>query len=141
MVLPARVVPQENGSAISDRDQHVHGTVVVEVPHGQAAAGDRPGKDRTALVAHILEAIASVAEQQHGFLILHALYHPGHIPFGVAVGENDVRVAVVVIIEELYAHAAEIEGVGGDPETRGDVAENAPSFLVIEREHLVIHGG
>ena len=69
--------------------------------------------------------------------VAHTLLHSLDFVFNVAVGDEDVGPAVVVVIEEEAAEAERHQGVAADLGLWGFVDEEAVALVVVERDHLV----
>ncbi len=91
--------------------------------------------------AHVLEPAALVVEQEQRLLVGHlrrvVLDHVVRVP----VGEHQVEVAVVVVVEELQAPPAEQPRGLRDAVGVGHVLERLVAAVLVEREHLLIDVG
>ncbi len=116
----------------------VESAVVVDVGVGGAAADARRVERLAKRIGHFLKIpFAKVAEhvRRHGVFDvgLHAL----DVAVDVAVGDEDVRPAVEIVVEEKTAEAEREQGSATDIGARGFVDEEAFAFVVIERNHLI----
>src|SRR5579871_983813 len=69
--------------------------------------------------------------------VAHALLYTFAFVFDVAVGDEDVGPAVVVVVEEEAGEAESDQGVASDFGLRSLVDEQAVALVVVEGDHLV----
>ena len=89
----------------------------------------------------MLEPRAVVVEEQQRLLVLHHLAVLADHVVGVTVGEEQIDVPVVVVVEELQAPAAEKPRRLRDAVGRGDVREELAAVVLVKREHLLVDVG
>ena len=95
------VVQQERPVAHRGHDD-VHAAVVVVIRHGAAAGTDLGGEIRAALGRRVCECAVTAIFQKQTF--------PADEVMRVAVGDEDVKLATVVKVEEATAPADELRG-------------------------------
>ena len=139
-VVPvAAVVPEQPRRAVVVRDQHVEVAVAVVVGVGGAAR--RPGppgtRGRASRSTCSNLPLPAVAEHQRRLLVLHLRLHPPDLLLDVAVGREDVEVAVEVVVEEEDAERQRQQARAADGGRRRLVDEQLRALVVVEREHLV----
>ncbi len=66
-----------------------------------------------------------------------ALLHRFDLVFDVAVGDEDILPAVVIVVEEKAAEAERQQRRAADFRARSFIHKKAVAFVVVEREHLV----
>src|SRR5438309_8567579 len=71
----------------------------------------------------------------------HGVFHVGlnalNVGIDVSIGNKNVGPAIEIVVEEETAEAESEQGSAADFRARGFVDEEAFSFVVIERKHLV----
>ena len=82
-----------------------------------------------------------MVEQHQRFFVVHLLRVVLDHVVGVAVGQEQIDQAVVVVIEELQAPAAQQPGGLRHAVRRRDVGEELVAVVLVEREHLLIDVG
>ena len=76
---------------------------------------------------HVLELLcAEVAEQQRRLLVLDLRLHAADLLLDMAVGREDVRVAVEVVIEEEHAECQDQQALAPYASTSGASSTNSP---------------
>src|SRR5262245_5261857 len=104
--VPALVAQQDRRVAVVD-DQYVKVAVVIDVADRQTAGGEVAFEDLARLGADVLVFAVDVLEHQQRLFVFHLRrLYLDHV-VGVAVGQDQVGVAVVVVIEELQSPAAQ----------------------------------
>ena len=142
MVLSADVVAQEKRGVVIHGNQDINCAVVVEISDGEATSGKRFREDGTALGADVGPGFAGVVKQQEWLAVADLVMGEFFNQIvRVAIGEEKIEVAVVVIVEELEAPAAHQAGGGADTGGEGLVVEGLVVIVLIERIHLVVDVG
>ena len=141
MALAGVVLQQHRRGAVV-ADEHVHTAVVVVVADGQPARRKGLRKHRPRRRTDVLQlALTVVLEHQQRLLVFHLLAVLLDHVVGVAVGEEQIHVAVVVEVEELQAPARQQARRLRDAVRGGDVGEELVAVVAVEREHLLVDVG
>src|SRR5450756_58836 len=132
-----RQIQQRRAAGVGDDDVQV--PIVVEIGHGGAAAHVLDAKRRSALGRNVLEpAAADVLVQKVALLIAELRVVEFHVVGDVAVGAEDVEVAVVVVVEQLGAERqrqkARLQSGFECHVLEGQLAEVAVERVVLSRK-------
>ena len=141
MIVPSRQVPQKNRRAVILCDQQIHRAIIIEVSDRQAASREWLRKSCAALLADVLKSLARVAKQQHRLPELHAFDSLFDRIIRMAVTEQQVKIAVIVVIKKFQTPAAHQPRSHPDPIGIGNVAEHFVLIVVVERVHFLIDIG
>src|SRR5579862_6609048 len=114
VVFPSNIIAKKKRGAIIDGNQHIHGTIVVEVAQSQATPGIRLGKNRAALPAHVDECVSFIVKEQKRFAILEGIINFLDEVVRGAISNNQIKFAIIVIVEELQSPSAHRTGRSGD---------------------------
>ena len=114
MIVFGGEVAQQQRSSVVDGDQNVDGAIVIEVADGQARGGEIPGEERPAFCAHIVQRLAIAVKQHQRLAVGHVLLHGLDQIVGIAVGQKQIKVAIVVVVEKLQPPAAHQAGGRAD---------------------------
>src|SRR5581483_4083489 len=127
--------------ALDVHHQHIHAPIVVHIADRQAPPDDGMQEIRPALFARFHQlAAAYVMEKLRWLRIGRGAIYRGDIVYGVPVGDDDVRQAVVVIIEELGAEPDIVDGRLADARREADIGEHARRRFRVEAGRLVLIG-
>src|SRR5215467_8634216 len=119
MIRPAFVVKQIGAASVGGYE-HVKRSIVINVRVSRATSNFRSIECRTHHLRYFLELPApKIAKQVWRLGIAHALLHFFNSVFDVAVGNQNVRPAITVIIEEETAEAQRYQSSSADLRTRG----------------------
>jgi len=136
------VIFQQHGSAAVDADEHVQCAIIIVVADGEAARRKVFVKDGAGAFADVMEqAVCAVMEQQQRLFVFH-LHGVGvdHV-VGMAVGEEEVDEAVVIVVEIFQAPAAQQARGARDAIGLGHVAKRFVFIVFVDRKHFVIDVG
>src|SRR5207302_5087889 len=112
--------------------------VVIDSGVGCAPRHSWGGKGRAHLRRHFLKLTsAKVVKQMRRLGIADPLLHALDGVFDVAIGDENIGPAVVVIIEEETAEAERNQRGAAYFRLRSFIDEQAVTFVVIERDHLI----
>ena len=117
----AAVVAQQARRVVEVDDQEVEVAVVVEVAPGRAPADELLGEVGARPPGHVDEIPLAVVVRHHGSLAVFVV--------GVAVGDEQVEVAVVVEVLKHRAPAGVLAADQGEPGGVGLVLEVSPRFM------------
>ena len=106
MILLAYIIAQQDGCTVVDADKHIDAAIVVEVPDRQAPCGERLAEDRPTRGADVLKRAALVMKQQERLTISHLMRELLDQIVGKAVGDDEVHVAVIVVVKKLQPPSA-----------------------------------
>ena len=137
MRVPAVVAEEHRRSAVGGH-QEVEIAVVVDVGIGRAAPHARRaevGSDRLRSLDEL--AFALIVKQVRRLGVLDALLNALDLVFDMAVGDEDVEPAIEVVVEEERRKAQRQQAAPANLRARRLVDEQAISFVVIQRQHLV----
>src|ERR1017187_3228893 len=138
VVAIAAVVAEKIGGAVVGGDQNVQVAVLVEIRVGGAARDQRPDEIGAHLGAHVVElVIAQIAKQQRRLAVTYARLHAPDLVFDVAVGGEDIRMAVQVVIEEEDPETQGKQAGAADGGERRLIHKKTGALVVIEPQHLV----
>src|SRR5579883_541600 len=98
-------------------------------------------ENRTALGAYVAECFSVIVEEQHRLAIGHVGLNGLDQVVGIAVGEKQVEVAVVIVIEELEPPAAHQARCCADAGCVGLIIKSLVVVVLIERILFVIDVG
>ena len=134
--LPAVVPEKARGAAVLAENQ-VGVAVAVDVAECRSA-----GHHRTREIGrgggHLVESAVSPVPEEMGRLpVGDPLLDVGDVVLDVSVGDEDVLAAVEVVVEEEGPERQGEQAVPADLRHRRLVDEEADSFVVVERDHLV----
>jgi len=120
------------------RQQDILHPIVVDVGVCRASRHFRTGEGRAYLVGYFLEpASPKVTKQVWRLRIGDALLNALNFVLNVPVSDEDVGPSVIVVVEEEATEAKSHQCVPPNFRARRFVDEQAISFVVIERNHLV----
>ena len=106
VVASSSGVLEQHRRAVVHGNQYVERSIVIEVTDGHAARGKAFGKCRTGSRADVLQSLPGVVKQQQGFKIFYVRVMGLDLVIRMAVGDEQIEVAVIVVVEELDAPAA-----------------------------------
>src|SRR3974390_2091895 len=138
MIFSPNHISQEKRRSVVLGNQQIHGSIIVKISQSQAARREWLRESRTTLLAYILKSLASVAKQQHGFPELYAFNSLLHRVVWMTIAEQQIKIAVIVVIEKLQTPAAHQPCRHADPVGVGNVSENFILVILVERVHLLI---
>src|SRR2546430_483116 len=141
VVVPARVVFQQDGRVIIDGHKHVHHPVIVEVAQRHSSGGHLPRKDGAAFAAYIFKPVASVPEKDHGFLVFHLAVTFLNLVVGMAVAQEQVQITVVVAVEEFQTPPTDQAGGQADAGGHGHVIKGFVLVVPIQGIHFLVNVG
>src|SRR5258708_37635125 len=119
-------------------EEDVESTVVIDVGVGGAPCDFRSGEGAPNFIRDLFKlAVPEIAEQVRRLSVADALLYTLDLVFDVAVGDEDVLPAVVIVVEEKTAEAQSYERRAANLRARSFIHEQAVAFVVVEREHLV----
>src|SRR5258708_36781912 len=119
-------------------DENIEKAVVIDIGVSRAPRHSRSGKGSAHLRRHFLKLTsAKVAKQMRRLGIADTLLHALDGVFDVAIGDENIGPAVVVVIEEEAAEAERNQCGAADFRLRSFIDEQAVTFVVIERDHLI----
>ena len=138
MILASGIVAQQHRGSIVHGNQDIHGTVVIEVSEGQTSRRKLPGENRSAVCADVLQARTRVLKKQHGLAVGDPRIDFVDEIVRMAVGDQQVEVAVVIVVEKLQTPAAHRLRGPGNTGRSGDIFKRLVVFVVIHPIELVI---
>src|ERR1035438_5356470 len=138
--LPA-VVSQEQRRAAIVAHQHVDPPVVIEIADRQPASRKSLRKNRPGFAADVAQLAVLLVKEQQRFFVLHGLRIAVDHVVGVAVGQEEIERAIVVIIEESQPPAAQKARGLRHLVLEGDVPKGLVPAVLVEREHFLVHVG
>src|ERR1700676_823154 len=137
-LVGATLVEVEMRRAAIGHEEDVESTVVIDVGVGGAPCDFRSGEGAPNFIRDLFKlAVPELAEQVRRLRVADALLYALDLIFDVAVGDEDVLPAVVIVVEEETAEAERYERRTTDFRARSFIHEQAVAFVVVEREHLV----
>src|SRR5439155_4149780 len=142
VILALDIVIEQKGNSAVDTHHNIGIAVIVQVPHREAAGADALLEDLAALFAHIQHfSVAFVVKQNHGLTVRYAAASQVNEVIGVAIGEDQVGPAVVVVIEEFQSPAAEHARHRPNPRLPGHIVKGLVAVIQVEREDLLVYIG
>src|SRR5207249_1468023 len=133
------VVFQEHRSAAVSCNEHIKGSVIVIVPHGQTSRSEALLKRRPPFCAYIFQlAVRALMKEQERLLVPNlARVTPDHVVW-MAVGQDQIDRAVVVIVEILESPATQKPGRLRNAVRVCDIVEGLVFIVVVKRKHFLI---
>src|SRR5207248_9071282 len=104
----------QHRSAIVDRDQNVDRAVVVKVADGKTTGRPMLREHWPAFGAHILKCFPRIMEKQWRLAVSHSGMQRFDQVIRIPIGEKQVEVSVVIVIEKLQAPTAHEARSSGD---------------------------
>src|SRR6202022_476937 len=129
------------GGAVVGGNDDVDAAVVVDVADGQAAAEPRLPEDCAGVGGHVYEAVAGVTDQKHWLAIVKIGIVDLHSIEIVALGNDEIFPAVIVIIEEASAPAGVKHGDAAQTRTEAGVGETSVATVLVQGVALVSQVG
>src|SRR5689334_5283840 len=110
MVCSSSIIAKQNRRPIVLGDKNVDRTVVIEISQRQAASRKLLGKHGTTFGTDILQPASSIAEKKQRLFIRYIFKLLANHQIGMSVGEQQIEVSIIVVIEELRTPTAEEPG-------------------------------
>src|SRR5260370_34666925 len=131
MVAVASAVAQQQGRVSIIAHNHIHETVVVEVCERHASPDVWRLESAAGALRRFRElAVAFVVEQRVDLLEMHVRRDLLHFRIDMAVGDEQIKPAVVVVIEEAAAKAEYFSSGNRDPRLIAHLVKRAFSIVV-----------
>ncbi len=124
-------------TAVRGKEQ-VQAAVIIEISVGGASPNTRGCERQTERLGDFLEFSFTVIPEEmrrHGvfYVGLHAL----NVRINMAVGDENIRPTVEIVVEEKAAESQREERRASDIRARSFIDEQSLSLIMIERNHLV----
>src|SRR6185503_8387156 len=118
------------------RNQHIEIAVVVKIASGHAPPGKVPVENLAGLRADIFEIVTGILKHQERLFVLHAFGAHLNKIIRMAVDKEEVRITIVVVIEETQSPAA--QHLRRRSYLPGFVRKNQVFLIVIETKKFLI---
>src|SRR5438552_4094516 len=141
MVLISNLVMQKNRGSIIDRDQDIHRAIVIKISDGHPTGGKRLSEQRAALRTYILETFASVAEQHERFLVFHLAVQTLDEVIGIAVGQEQIQIAIVVVVKKFQPPTTHQPGGRADTSRSSLIVKGLVMTVLIYGKHFAVDIG
>src|SRR5580704_2667523 len=141
VIFRADIVAKQHRRGVVDGDKYVDRAVVVEIAQRHATRGEWLRENRAALRADVFKAVAGVVEQKHRLEIFHGGGALVDAVVGMAVAEQQIEVAVVVVVEKFQSPAAHQARGGTDAGRHGGIGKSFVLVVVVDRIHLLVDVG
>src|SRR6185312_4767646 len=137
-VIACTLIAIQIGTTAIGGHQHVKRAIIVYVGISRATT-DAWCSETCAKRLRYLDklAITQIAKYVRRLVVAHPLLHFFNLVFNVAVGDQNVRPSVVIVIKKETAEAERDQGCAAYFRARGLVNEKSIALVVIQREHLV----
>src|ERR1700737_2559014 len=129
------------GGAVVGGNDDVDAAVVVDVADGQAAAEPGLPEDGAGVGGHVYEAVAGVTDQKHWLAIVKIGIVDLHSVEIVALGNDEIFPAVIVIVEEASAPARVKHGDAAEAGAEACVDEACVATVLVQGVALVSQVG
>src|ERR1700733_12511712 len=141
MVARGSNIAQQQGIAVIYGDLNVDSSIVVEASHGQAARREFLPERAARLCAYVFEPMlicaAGIAEQEQWLLVCDIGETLVDMVVRVAVRENQVKIAIVVEIEEFQPPAAHQKSCFSDSVGIRYIVKHAVMLVAVESVFLM----
>src|SRR5688572_19112627 len=133
------MIPKQHRRLAIICDQHIKVAVIIKIACGHSACGKILAENWTCLATNVFEAHTDVTKEKHLLAVLHArIPHLDEI-IGMSVCQKQIKIAVIIIIEEPQAPSA--EKLGGWRDLPRLVGECQILLIMIEAEKLLLDIG
>ena len=130
-------VAEDVGGATVGGDDGVDAAIVVEVSGGEASCDPGLLEDGSGLGGDVDESVAGVVGEEHGLLVVELRVVEADGVEVVALDDEEIFAAVVVVVEEVDAPAGVEEGDASDAADVAVVGEAAVAVVFVEGIFLV----
>jgi hypothetical protein len=141
VMVAAGIVLQEQGRAIIGGHKHVDCAIVVKIPESEPAAREKLCKRWASRIADIFPRSGILLEKKEGLAVAELGMVLLDHNVRMAVGNDQVEVAIVVEVKKLQPPAAHEACDRPDRRSERDVVESSLMVIVVERIHLVVDVG
>src|SRR5437899_2713080 len=137
MVVLSRYILQQERRAAVGSDQRIEGAVVIKIADCEASPRKGFCKRRTCRRADILKSMSCVVEEDQGLFVGDMAQMLFDLVVRMAVHDEEVEVAVIIVIEEFHSPAAHQTGDPADAYRSGNVVERQVVVVFVNGIHLV----